>query len=195
MKCVSLVGFLVVLAVASAAYAQPQHAKEVQRALERLSFLEGKWSGEGTLTMGPGQAATARVTETATFRLDKTLFMLEGKGTAKFPNGSRRNVHDAIGLISFDAEHGEYRFRTYRAGGETLDPSIQVKDDGIVWNFPQGGRTIRFTATVKDNVWTEIGESSPDKGKTWYRFFDMKLRRVTSEAGKLGVPPVGGEKR
>ena len=107
-----------------------------------------------------------------------------GKVRPNSQDGSRRNVHDAIGLISYDAEEGKYRFRTYRAGGETLDPTIHIRDDSIIWSFQQGGRTIRFTATVKENVWTEIGESSPDDGKTWYRFFDMKLDRVTSEADK-----------
>ena len=172
---------LVVLLFSSTAFSQIHHAQEVQRAIEKLSFLEGRWQGEGTLIFGPGRSATAQVSEKATFRLKRTLFMLEGSGTAVFPDGSKRSVHDAIGLISFDAESGKYMFRTYRAGGETLDPSIEVTDDGIVWSFTQGERLIRFTASVRGNVWTEIGEASHDDGKTFHRFFSMKLRKVRSE--------------
>lgn len=173
---------VILIAATAAADAQQKQAAAVREAMDRLSFLAGSWKGTGSIQFGPNRRETAQISETGTLKLNKSVFLIEGRGTAT-AGGREIVVHSALGIISYDAAAKKYRMRTYRAGGEQLDPDIEVSDGKIVWSFesPRGG-TIRFTLTVKDGVWTEIGEASRDKGKTWYRFFEMKLKKVKSKS-------------
>lgn len=172
----------ILFAIGSSAAAQQKQSAEVEKAIARLSFLAGEWTGTGTMKLGPGKSAKATVRESGTFKLEKSIFMIEGQGTATLADGRKLDVHNAMGIISYDAAANKYRMRTYRTGGEAMDPDINVADNKIVWSFksPRGG-TIRFTLTVKDGVWTEVGEASRDEGKTWFAFFEMKLKRVKVE--------------
>jgi hypothetical protein len=43
------------------------------------------------------------------------------------------------------------------------------------FTLPNGGK-IRYTIRVKDGVWQEAGEYSPD-GNTWQTFLEMRLTR------------------
>jgi len=43
-------------------------------------------------------------------------------------------------------------------------------------SFP--GTKILYTISFKDGIWNEIGKMSRDEGKTWFQFFEMKLKKV-----------------
>ena len=152
----------------------------VAKAMQRLSFMQGTWKGDSTMTMGPDRKRTSQMVERGRFALQNSIFIFEGQGTAEGPGAKPFIVHDAMGIISYDAQSKEYRLRTYRAGGETLDADIDVGDNKIVWSFSRNGvGKIRFTLTVTEgNRWTEIGEMSRDDGKTWMPFFEMNLNKV-----------------
>lgn len=171
-----------VVVCASVPFSAQSEPSEAAKAMQRLSFLEGRWEGTGTMSLGPGQKADAKVVEVGQFKLQKSVFMLEGTGQAEMPDGSKRNVHDALGLISYDTKAEAFRLRTYRAGGEVLDPTIKVDDRKIVWSFkdPVRGNQIRFTLKVEGDRWTEVGEVMTAPGQ-WFAFFEMNLKRVSTK--------------
>jgi hypothetical protein len=170
---------LVVFLSASHLSGQAVTQGEAPSEMKQLTFLAGKWEGTGSMRRGPGEPAQAKVTEVATFKLQGSVLLLEGRGVAKTPEGIDMVVHDALAVISFDKAKKRFVIRTYRAGGEMLEPEIEVADHKIIWQFdePRAGR-IRFTLTVgNDGLWREIGEASRD-GKSWFHFFEMELKKV-----------------
>ena len=156
----------------------PLQAQAVMRTVEPtkmqpLDWLVGRWTGTGSLTTGPGARAEATVKETATRHAGGHVLMLEGLGTA-----DGQVVHDAFGVIWYDAEKGTHRMRGFRANGHAVETDIAVADRSIVWGFPgPRGGNIRFTVTHTDaGQWHEVGEFSDD-GNTWHRFMEMTLSR------------------
>jgi hypothetical protein len=86
--------------------------------------------------------------------------------------------------------------RSY-AMGHAGDYRLIVRPDGFGWSHPAGpGATMRYTATVRDGEWHEIGERVTD-GAPPSRVFEMRLRRIGAsewpEAGAVapreGVSP------
>ncbi|MBK8003486.1 MAG: hypothetical protein IPK12_05950 [Gemmatimonadetes bacterium] len=154
-----------------------QVAPPVPAEMRALAFLEGRW--EGTGHMGAGERrAEARTTEVVRFRADTGVVVIEGRGVARGPDDQDIVVHQAFGVLWYDRPAGRYRLRTFRRGGESLEPDITVGDHRLAWEFtdPRAGR-IRFEIDVRDQVWRERGAYSAD-GTTWTPFFEMVLQRV-----------------
>jgi hypothetical protein len=63
------------------------------------------------------------------------------------------------------------------AQGQVGDFVITPQADGYVWEIPAGPMTIRYTATIKDGNWKEVGDRIVP-GKDPIRFFEMNLKRV-----------------
>jgi hypothetical protein len=166
---------LLLAALPAAAQAPESGAAEAMR---RLAFLHGTWRGEGVTTMGPGQQERAAVLETAQPRLDGTVLLVEGLGW-KGTQGAAdyRVVHQALGVVSYDARRGGWAMRAYRGGG-WVDAEVTVGDGELVWAFDQpGAGRIRYTIRLDEQGrWHEVGERSPD-GRRWHRFFEMRLSR------------------
>src|SRR4051812_15909229 len=104
--------FILLLAVFGAApMAQTPKPPDVQAqrtAMKKLGFLVGEWSGEASVLRGPGQFVELAQTESASFRLDGLLLVIEGVGRST-SDGSL--VLQALGLVSFDDQTGTYRMR------------------------------------------------------------------------------------
>jgi hypothetical protein len=88
-------------------------------------------------------------------------------------------VFNALAAIHYDPATRQYRMRTYRAEGQSVDPEFTLTDTGFVWQFsPAKSKVrVRYTGTVKDGTWHELGEVSTD-GTTWNKFLEMNLKRV-----------------
>jgi hypothetical protein len=146
--------------------------------MRALAFLEGRW--EGTGRMGTGErAAEARATELVRFRADTGVLVIEGKGVARGPDGQDIVVHQAFGVLWYDRAAARYRLRTFRRGGESMEPDVTVGEQQLTWEFtdPRAGR-IRFEIAVSAaQGWQERGAWSRD-GTTWTPFFEMQLTRV-----------------
>ena len=56
---------------------------EQRAAMKKLGFLVGEWSGEASVLRGPGQFVELAQTESAQFKLDGLVLMIEGVGRAK----------------------------------------------------------------------------------------------------------------
>jgi hypothetical protein len=131
---------------------------EAQRtAMKKLGFLVGEWSGEASVLRRPGQFVELAQTESAQFKLDGLVLMIEGIGRSK--SDGKLDLQ-ALGLVSFDDETRTYRMRAFN-DGRWLETDIKLADDGhsISWGFALGEfKTTSVLRVNEDGEWTELGE-------------------------------------
>lgn len=153
-----------------------------RRAMQPLAIFDGAWRGPATATLDDGRSVPLTQTARVGSFLAGSLKLIEGKGYAQ--DGSV--AFNAFGIISFSPRTGQYSFRWYRQG-HTTDSAVELAPDGLTWTVDAGGTTVRYTATVKNGVWSEIGERIVD-GQPATRVYEMTLRRISDtdwpEAGK-----------
>ena len=151
---------------------------EAQRtAMKKLEFLVGNWSGEASVLRGPGQFAELAQTESAQFKLDGLVLVIEGVGRTKTDG---KPALQALGLISFDDEAGTYKMRAFN-DGRWLETEVKLVDGGnsISWGFALGEFKTTTVLRINENgEWTELGElvigdRPPQK------MMDLKVRRVS----------------
>jgi|SRR5215510_2214492 len=159
---------ILVFALHSITMAQIQTPNiEAQRtAMKKLSFLIGEWSGEASLTRGPGIVVELSQTEVAEFKLDGLVLMVEGIGRTK---SDGRVALQALGLITFDDATGTYRGRGYN-DGRWLEGEVKLRDDGkMCWGFALGEISTKSVMRINEKgEWTElteltIGSATPSK--------------------------------
>ncbi|QDZ08890.1 DUF1579 domain-containing protein [Sphingomonas panacisoli] len=148
-------------------------------ALDKFAWMDGTWRGPA-VKKGPGGEHRVTQTERIGPMLGGTLRVIEGKGFN--PDGSVG--FNAFAVISWDAQKQAYDFRSY-AQGRAGDFMIRPTADGYVWEIPAGPMIIRYTATLKDETWTEIGERIAP-GQPAVPFFEMHLKRVGDTAWPNG---------
>jgi hypothetical protein len=178
MKCLRPIIIALSFAVSTNAADPPGAAH--REAMKKLDFLAGKWTGEATLQTGKGPAIKVKQTEDVQFKLGGVVLIIEGTGIGKQKDTEAEGiVFNALATISYDADAKKYMMRAHRMEGPSVDPELTITENGFVWGFtpPKSKVQIRYTATVKDGTWTEIGEVSLD-GKTWNKFLEMNLKRV-----------------
>jgi hypothetical protein len=151
---------------------------EAQRtAMKKLEFLVGDWSGEATLLRGPGQFAEMAQTESARFKLDGLVLMIEGVGRTKIDG---KPALQALALISFDDETETYKMRAFN-DGRWLETDVKLADTGqsIYWGFAIGAfKTTSLLRINESGEWTEhaellINDRAPRK------MMDLKVRRTS----------------
>jgi hypothetical protein len=151
---------------------------EAQRiAMKKLEFLAGNWSGEALVLRGPGQFAELAQTESAQFKLDGLVLVIEGVGRTKTDG---KAALQALGLISFDDGAGTYKMRAFN-DGRWLETEVKLVDGGnsISWGFALGELKTTTVLRINENgEWTEfgelvIGDRPPQK------MMDLKVRRVS----------------
>jgi hypothetical protein len=148
--------------------------------MKKLEWMIGDWKGEATMQMGPGTKTVASQTEHIVAKQGGKLIVIEGLGKRKNADGSIGEVvHDALGVISWDARKNAYRFDAWTARDGYIAAWMNVADAATTWGFdlPGGTAKIRYTITrTPKNEWNEIGEYSPD-GSNWMKFFEMNLTK------------------
>ena len=156
-----------------------------QRAMRPLAGFDGVWRGPARTTVAPGQTLSLTQTERVGGFLDGSVKVIEGRGYGD--DGTL--LFNAFGVISFSPATGQYHFRA-NAQGRGADFPIEIAQDRFVWSMPAGAATIRYTATVRDGVWTEIGEWLAD-GRPPVRIHEMTLQRIgdTDWPAAGAVPP------
>lgn len=165
-----------VLAAAAARAQLPEPPSLVP--MERLSFLVGTWEGDGWMEHAPGRRATFTSREVVEPRLGGRVLVVEGTHRAPMPGAPEPVVvHHAMGVFSHDEGDG-YHFRTWLANGHGGDFGARLEGDGVlVWGYddPRRGE-VRYTITVADGTWREVGDARRDGGE-WHRFFEMTLAK------------------
>lgn len=163
---------IVLFAGFMAVSAQENNA-DLQRAeVKKLESMVGQWKGSGWMQQGT-KRETFTGTETVQRKVDGLALLVEGK----FSDAEGKIIHETLAVISFDAKAAKHRFRTYLASGISGEHDIKVTETGWQWGFSFPNGTIRYDIKIENNIWFETGEFSKD-GKTWMKFFEMKLEKV-----------------
>jgi hypothetical protein len=161
--------------------AQPSETVGKEK-MQVLSSWVGRWQGEGSMQMGPGDPKKSTVDEKVELKLNGTVMLVEGVGKAMNPTTKEEMVvHHALGVLSYDQMTNQYKFRTYLKDGKSSDAWFKpIEENKFEWGFdiPGGGKT-KYTITLdpKAKTWNEIGEFSRD-GTTWVKFFEMNLKKT-----------------
>lgn len=170
-----LLAIAAVVPLTAHAQARPDPAvlNAAQReAMRALAFMDGVWRGTAWTVLPSGQKHGITQTERIGPFLDGAVKVIEGRGYA----ADGTVTFNALGIISYSPEQRAYSMRSYahgRAGDFVLTPNAA----GFVWEIPAGPMTIRYTATVANGAWREIGERiAPDRAPV--QFFEMNLTRV-----------------
>ena len=144
-----------------------------KEAMKPFSYMFGVWRGPAAASMPDGSKHEVIQTERIGPFLDGSVIVMEGRG---YDTKSQKVTFNAFGILSFDPTTKAFTLHSYaqgRAGDFSLVPTV----DGYVWEIPAGPMTIRYTMTLKDGTWREVGDRiMPGKGPV--RFFEMNLKRV-----------------
>lgn len=150
-----------------------------QVAMLKVAWLIGDWQGEGWIAMAPGSRTVYRQTERVSVAAHQSALVIHGEGTERDSlSGDWLVRFQAAGLLTYDAAEGRYRLMTAGGSGRAITVDPEIRDDGFTWGFDAGAVRIRYIVTRTPNdEWHEVGEMSPDGGKTWRQFMGMTLRR------------------
>lgn len=169
-----LISSLIALFAASAHAQGPDLASmDAQKAaMKPLAMMDGVWRGPAWTVLPAGKHEITQTERIGPF-LDGQIKVIEGRGY----NADGTVSFNAFGIVSFDPAKKEYTLHSHalgRAGDFKLTPTA----DGYVWEIPAGPMTIRYTATIKDGAWKEVGERIAP-GQAPVQFFEMNLKRVS----------------
>ena len=144
-----------------------------QAALAPLRIFDGVWRGPFTIWLPRGQELQNTQIERVGGLLSDSIKLIEGRGWAADGTLS----FNAFGVISYSPFEKKFSFHSY-AQGFSGDFPLEVRPDGFTWTAPAGpGATIRYTATVKEGAWIEVGDLLVE-GRPPQRTFEMALKRV-----------------
>jgi hypothetical protein len=146
-------------------------------AMEKLEFLVGEWSGGATVLRGPGQFVEMAQTESAQFKLDGLVLVIEGVGRTKTDG---KPALQALGLISFDDETGTYKMRAFN-DGRWLEAEVKLAGTGnsLSWGFTLGPYKTTTVLRINENgEWTEHGEIAVND-RPPQKMMDLKVRRTS----------------
>lgn len=166
---------VLLLTVAPPALAQDANPAAIaaeQAAMKQLDWMKGRWRGPAVTQGAQGEHRVIQTERIGSF-LDGTLMVMEGKGFR--PDGTP-GFH-AFGILSFDPRTSDYSLRSY-AQGYAGTFKLAPTGTGYVWEVPAGPMKIRYTATLHDGTWTEIGDRIVE-GRPPERFFEMNLKRIS----------------
>lgn len=176
MKLKSIILTLIMLPMA--VHAQPDFSQLVKQKMAVLDLMIGTWEGTGDMNTPTGKESS-KVKETLQYKLDGTVIMTEGRGTKTMEDGSEIIVHDALGVISFNPFTKQYQMNSFISKGMSTQAKLEIKNaNNIIWWIEAGPTTLRYSLTIEDDEWTEIGERSMTGGETWQQFFEMKLKKI-----------------
>ena len=160
---------------AASAQGQPDSAALVaaqREAMNRIAYMDGVWRGPASTILPSGQRADVTQTERIGPFLNGSVKVIEGRGYN--PDGTVG--FNAFGIISYQPGQQTYTLRSY-ALGYSGDFPLTLTADGYIWNVPAGPMTIRYTATIRNGTWREVGDRIMP-GKDPVRFFEMNLKRI-----------------
>ncbi|HEX2762406.1 MAG TPA: DUF1579 domain-containing protein [Allosphingosinicella sp.] len=165
--------FLVLAAPAAAQRQDPAVLQAAQRdAMARLSVMDGVWRGTAWTITPTGRHDVVH-TERIGPMLGGSIKVIEGRAY----NTDGSIGFNAFGIVSYDPGTKAYTLHSY-AMGHAGDFALDVWPGGYVWQTPAGpGAIIRYTATIGNGKWREIGERIAGDAPP-VKIFEMNLKRV-----------------
>ena len=86
-------------------------------------------------------------------------------------------MFNAFAIITYDPARRSYSMRSH-AMGYAGDYPLTVRPDGFSWSHPAGpNATVRYTATIRDGEWHEVGERIAGSAPP-VKTLEMRLRRI-----------------
>jgi hypothetical protein len=151
----------------------PEAQQAAQRAaIARLPAMDGIWRGPAWTITRQGRHEVTQTERIGPF-LGGVVRVIEGRGYDSDGSVS----FNALGVISFDLATGNYSISSWAQGYSGIFP-LTPTEDGYVWEVPAGpGAIIRYTATIRDGAWREVGERIAGEAPP-VQIFEMNLRRV-----------------
>ena len=173
---------LAVPAAASAQAMQPAGTAEQRQAMQALSWMDGEWVGQATVSMGPGQTSTHPHTERIGPMLGGSIRVIEGRSV----NADGSAAFNAFAVVSWDDATDAYVMRSY-ANGQAADFPLQATADGFRWTAPGRGGEMRYVTVFKDGEWVETGYFvMPGRDPT--KVIELRLRRRGDTDWPAGDP-------
>lgn len=169
------VGVASLISVHASAQGRPDPATLIaaqKQAMQPLAIMDGIWRGPASTVLQSGVKHEVTQTERIGPFLDGSVKVIEGRGY----DAQGKVSFNAFGTISYDPGTQKYTLHSY-AQGRAGDFPLTVTPTGYIWEIAAGPMTIRYTATIKDGSWNEVGDYI-SAGKDPQRFFEMNLKRV-----------------
>lgn len=158
--------------VTSTVFAQTSFSA-TEATTESVAFLDGVWIGPATMTLPDGKTLRFEQMERVGPMMNGEVRIMEGKGR----DASGKSIFNAFTVFSQNADKS-IEMRSYTMG-HASSRKLDVRDGkGFVWELRVDESTIRYTATVADGIWSEIGERIGPDGRS-LQFFEMTLKRVS----------------
>jgi hypothetical protein len=145
---------------------------EQRAAMARISHMVGDWQGEANVTF-PTQL-TVFQSEHIESAMNGLLIVVRGTGHATAER-SGTPIFNAFGVISYDDARDLYEFRVYNDGRAATATARFLDDGRLQWTMDFSPVIIRYTITLTETSWREIGEMSRDGGASWTQTIDMNL--------------------
>jgi hypothetical protein len=147
-------------------------ASPSSEAISKIEFVKGVWEGAATGIGYDGKPYSTHQTERAGLAVSGDIMVIEGKGFKADGSVS----FNAFAIVSWNQHENKYEFRAYAQGfAGTFD--FKLTSDGYIWEVPAGPHVYRYTATVQNGQWREVGEFIAP-GKEPVKIFEMNLKRV-----------------
>lgn len=151
----------------------PNSLAEQRAAMQKLSFLAGRWSGPATVVVGSGQTLHLTQNENVQYKLGGLVLLIEGNGT----DSSGKTVFSALATIAYDDASHQYRFRAYN-DGHYLDTELSVTPDGFFWAFTAGpAHVVNTMHLTSASEWHEVTQTSFGGGPA-HDSVEMTLHRL-----------------
>ena len=152
-----------------------------RQAMLPLAALDGEWRGTARVFLPGGKTRELVQTERVGSMLDGTVKVVEGRG-----HGTDDSLEfNAFAVISFVPGSGKYAFNSW-AQGMKGEFNFELRPDGFVWTMNFGRLSMRHTAVIQGDSWTEVGERLVE-GQAPVRTVEMQLRRI----GRTDWPAAG----
>lgn len=167
--------FGLLLQLPTLSHAQAPNASRLhdqEAAMRKLSFLDGEWAGPAEANEPRGIIRMTQ-TERSASLLGGTVRLIEGRSF----DAKGATIFNALGMVSFDPINSRYSITSYASGyGTTAE--LTLTDDGFTWDVPAGpSAKLHFVATVRNGVWSEVGDYVGADGRT-RRTFRMTVKRL-----------------
>lgn len=144
-----------------------------KEAMKPFSQSFGIWRGTAWHIGLDGVRRDVIQTERAGPFLDGSVLVFEGRG---YDVKTGKVTFNAFGTIFYDVKTKLFTLHSH-AQGQTGDFRLTPTADGYIWEIPAGPVTIKYTATIKNGSWHEVGDRLMP-GKDPVRFFEMTLKRI-----------------
>ena len=156
-----------------------------REAMKRLANMDGIWCGTAWTILPNGDKHTVTHTERVGSFLGGSVKVVEGRAY----EADGKVSFNALATISYNPSTKAYAMHSY-AMGQVGDFVLTPTADGYVWEIPFGPMTIRYTATIKDGTWKEVGDRIMP-GQEPVRIMELNVKRIGDTDWPDGgaVPP------